>query len=248
MSNPTIHITAAMTAHQEGIMAALSLKSFLDCIAHAENGGLVVEKIIALDCANDATKDVFSDANNYNAQLIETDFGDQGLVRNVVVEASKGEYVAFLDSDDLWSYNWLLEAYKLCSMDPGRIIAHPEVDWFFQGNNNLFVMADQADPSYVNDFLRIGNYWDALCLAPRNAHLNFPFCQRDIKGGFAYEDWQWNCQTLAAGFLHRVAAGTIHFKRRREGSQTLEASKSKTIMRPNALCDYSWYEGRDQVE
>jgi glycosyltransferase involved in cell wall biosynthesis len=240
MPQSEIHITASITAHREGIMAGLTLRSFLDCIAHAEAEGLVVEKIIVLDRANATTRAVFSDVRDYGAKVIETDFGDQGQARNAAVALAGGAYIAFLDADDLWSYNWLTEAHRLCATDPGRIIAHPEFDWFFHGNNNVYIKMDQCEPRYTNEFLRFANYWDALCLAPRNAHTDYPFCERDIQGGFAFEDWHWNCRTVEAGYVHRVANGTIHFKRRREGSQTLEASKRKSLTKPTKLHDYAW--------
>lgn len=235
------HITAIITAHREGIMAGLSLKSFLDCIAHAESGGLSVEKFIVLDRANAATRDVFADADGYGAIVIETDFGDQGQARNAAIKRSRGNYVAFLDADDLWSYNWLLEAHRLCETDPGRIIAHPEFNWFFHNNNYIYVKTDQNDPDFSYEFLRVINYWDALCLAPLRAYTDFPLYDRDLKGGFAFEDWHWNCVTVEAGFIHRVVMETVHFKRRRESSQTLDASKRRALMRPTALSDYAWY-------
>lgn len=239
------HIAAVITAHNEGVMAGLSLKSYLDCIAHAEAGGLSVEKLIVLDRANTATRDVFADAAQYGATVLETDFGDQGKARNAAVEQSIAKYVAFLDADDLWSYNWLLEAYRLCETDPGRIIAHPEFNWFFQGSNNIYVKADQTDPNFSYEFLRVANYWDALCLAPRCAYTDFPLYDRDIRGGFAFEDWHWNCVTVEAGFVHRVAMDTIHFKRRRDLSQTLLASSTRALMRPTELFNYAWYADRD---
>lgn len=238
-------ITAVITAHREGVMAGLSLKSFLDCIAHAEAGGLMVEKVIVLDQPDTLTSDVFCDAASYGASVLETDFGDQGKARNAAVEQSVGEYIAFLDADDLWGYNWLLEAHRLCETNPGRIIAHPEFNWFFQGNNNIYVKADQKDPGFIYEFLRIGNYWDALCLAPRQAYTDFPLYDRDIKGGFAFEDWHWNCVTIEAGLVHRIVMDTIHFKRRRESSQTLDASNRRALMRPTKIFDYAWYAGRD---
>lgn len=236
---PHFDITVVITAHREGLLAGMSLTSCLDAIAMAERDGLSIEKLLILDCANDETKAVFEDAHSLGFAKIETDFGDQGQARNLAVQQAKGRYIAFLDADDLWGYNWLVEAYTLC-VDRPRIIAHPEYNWFFEGSNNILVKADQESNEYTNEFLRFGNYWDALCLAPRQAYLDVPYYDRDVKGGFAYEDWFWNCVTIEKGYIHKSVPNTVHFKRRRQGSQTLEASKNKTLTRMTDIFDYSW--------
>jgi len=235
-------ISLVLVAHHEGILAGISLRSLLEAADRANREGITTEVLIVLDRANDATRAVFDDAALHGWCVEETDFGDQGKVRNHAIGLTSGAYIAFLDGDDLWSENWLVSAYDLCRQDPGRIIAHPEFDWFFQGNNNLLAHIDQTSPHFDPSFLRIANYWDALCLAPRAAYEAHLFADRDIDGGFAFEDWQWNCETFESGFVHRVAERTIHFKRRRPGSQTLKSSARKALMRPTALCDYAYYD------
>ena len=234
-------ITAVLTAHREGAMAGISLHSMEEAIGHAEASGLTVERIAVLDRPSAPTRAVFHGLEHSGWILCETDYGDQGRVRNEAATLAAGEYVAFLDGDDLWGYNWLTEAYGLCLEAPGSIIAHPEYNVFFQGNNNLFIHTDQTDPSFRREFLRFANYWDALCLAPVGAYLDHPFPPRDIEGGFAFEDWHWNCETLEAGFIHRVAPDTIIFKRRRLWSQTLEASRRKALVRPTSLFRWADY-------
>src|SRR3954471_6731170 len=176
MPNPP-DISAVIVAHREGVMAGLSLRSFLDCVAEAEKSGISIEKLVVLDRANEATRLVFEDTSAHVAAVLETDFGDQGLARNACALQAKGRTVAFLDADDLWSLNWLQDAWSLFSANDPKTIVHPEFNMFFHGNRNILIKIDQTDPDFDVEFLRFGNYWDSLCLAPREAYTEFPFCK-----------------------------------------------------------------------
>lgn len=235
-------ISAIIVAHREGALAGVSMHSLVDAVSVARGQGLTAEILVVLDAPDRATRDIFADAGENGWRLEEVNFHDQGQTRNHAAAVSAGTYLAFLDADDLWGEDWLVEAHKLCMTDPGRIIAHPEMNWFFQGNDNLLFNMDQTDPAFDPAFMRFANYWDALSLSPRSAHLDHPYADRAVKDGYAYEDWQWNCDTMQAGFIHRVAPGTIHFKRRRSVSQTLEASHARTLRRRVPLDGYAWYE------
>ncbi len=237
----TFQITAILTAHREGLMAGASLHSFLDCVEIAEEAGIKVQKMVFLDNPDEATKIVFDDADRQGFVVREVSYSDQGLVRNQAVSEAEGEYIAFLDGDDLWSENWLLKAFQFCQQNGDKVIAHPEFNWFFEGNNNLYVKVDQLSPEYDPVFLRFANYWDALCLASKEVFSRFPYCKRRVKEGFAYEDWHWNKKTLEAGYVHRVIPNTIHFKRRRSASQTIDASKNMCLVDKTELNIYSFY-------
>ena len=236
-----INVSAIIMGHHEGIMAGISLRSLLAAVHAAQNEGISTEIMVVLDKPDQATRDVFGDADKEGWKMIETNYGEHGKARNHAIKMAKGEYIAFLDGDDLWSENWLVAAYAMCCTLPGEIIAHPELDWFFGENNNLFFIADQADPYFEPALLRFTNYWDALCMAPREAHIQHPYPDRDIDRGIAYDDWHWNCETLDAGFIHRIVSQTIHFKRRRSGSQTIKASAAKCQPPATALQHYAWY-------
>lgn len=235
-------ISAILTAHREGPMAGPSLRSFLAAVNAARESGIDTEMLVLLDNPDDSTRLVFADAASSGIRLTELDFRDQGKVRNHAVTLANGRFIAFLDGDDLWSENWLVAAYKACRapVDGAGVIAHPETDWFFEGSSNVFFHADQEDPSFRPEMLRFANYWDALCMAPRSAYVDHPFDDRDVEGGLAYEDWHWNCETLDAGYVHRVVPDTIHFKRRRKESQTIKASSQKCLTPPSSLLLYSW--------
>jgi hypothetical protein len=199
-----------------------------------------------LDNPNDATRAVFAEADLRGATVAVVTYADQGKVRNRAVELVLADHVALLDGDELWSEYSLTDAYRLSAADPDAI-AHPELNWFFDGQQNLYFLPDQTDPAFDPALLRIANPWDALCMAPRRAYLEHPFSGRAVDDGYAYEDWHWNLETYLAGFVHRVVPETIHFKRRREGSQYVQARARSVLTRPSDLLDYAWWAGHDRA-
>jgi len=69
------------------------------------------EMIIIDDCSTDRSRDVVKEyiAKDERIRLIESieNFGGPARPRNIGVKNANGEYLAFLDSDDLWSSNKL---------------------------------------------------------------------------------------------------------------------------------------------
>ncbi len=238
MTTSKLSLGVVLTAHGEGAMAAVSYNSLLEACQYAEERDIEVKKMVVLDKPSAQTSVIFEGLGD-DTTILETNFGDQGLVRNAAVESSDCDLIAFLDGDDLWGENWLYEAHTFLSKQDEKTIAHPEFNWFFQGVSSVLIGLDQDDPKFNTDFLRFGNYWDAMCMAYRSAHLAIPYCERKIKEGFAFEDWHWNCETVWKGFNHKIVNDTIHFKRRRQNSQTLEASGTKSLMPATEITSFA---------
>ena len=126
----------------------------------------------------------------------------------------------------------MLEAVRRIQISGNeKTIVHPEVNWIFDAHGAVIVKPAQNDPLFTPYYFYMGNYYDALCLAPRTAWIEHPYADREISRGFAYEDWQWNIETMEAGWIHVVAKDTLIFKRRRDSSQTTESYKSKASIR-----------------
>ncbi|SAL16116.1 Glycosyl transferase family 2 [Caballeronia terrestris] len=230
-----IHISAVITGHREGLLSGPSITSFRESISHARERGLNVEPLIVLDRSDQLTRSMFENVIGDDSRVITTDFGDPALARNHGAEQAKGEFVTFLDADDLWSFNWLTAAYEYYSLLGRDVVLHSELNIIF-GNERLFWLhADSEQKDFDRDYLQIGNYWDALSFAPRQTYLKTPFRKNELLLGYGHEDWHWNCMTLAEGYAHKPVPGTIHVKRRRHGSQSARANSSDVVPWPTEL-------------
>lgn len=217
-SKTAIGISAVLTAHREGLIAAQSAKSAEQAIAVATAQGIICEIVVVLDRADATTKSVLRSALDGRARFIETDEGDPGLARNRGVEVATGQTVAFLDCDDLWSSNWLTEAFRQITTRPDTI-AHSACNLVFGRSRLLWWHTDSETSLCETQYLTWTNYWDALTLARTEIYRDIPFKANDLRAGFGHEDWHWNMVTLRKGHAHKPVAGTMHFKRSRHGSQ-----------------------------
>jgi hypothetical protein len=229
-------ITAILTLHDEGLLAGPSIHSFEAAIAHARARHLAVESIVVIDRGDATTQAVFDNLAGRHTLLV-SDAGDPSHARNLGVAAAQGAHVAFLDGDDLWGYRW---AHDFCIRSPMAVIAHSEVNLVFGEEKLIWWHADSEDPDFDLDYLRIGNYWDALSFAQREIFVQYPFKENDMPAGFGIEDWHWNCVTIANGIAHRPVPHTVHLKRRRCDSQLYRCRAHDLVTWPTELTRYRW--------
>jgi len=227
-----VDLSVIVTLHSESVVAGPTICSAEAAVAHAERQGFSVECLLAFDTPSDACRAFFDQPAYARWTKCEFRFRDQGKTRNTAIADARGRWVALLDGDDLFSENWLTEALKLLSdaeAQNRRVVVHPELNWIFDAGQFVFAKPNQSDALFSSFYFSCANYYDALCVAPRQAWIDHPYPDRAVKDGFAYEDWQWGVETLAAGWVHVTAPNTIIFKRRRDSSQTHE-SRSNTVM------------------
>lgn len=225
-------VSVILTAHREGVIAGATIRSALEAVEFAEvECGLQIEIIAILDKADELTTSVITEGLKGRAQVVKSNEGDPGQARNVGVQRASGRFVAFLDGDDLWSYNWLAEAWTCAAAQPSAIF-HSECNITFGNERNVWWHVDSEGPLFDEKYLEWGNYWDALSFANRDIYQRIPFCKNDLQAGFGHEDWHWNYVTYLAGIAHKPVPGTMHFKRRRSGSQMSLVDRSGSVIWP----------------
>ncbi len=231
-------ISVVINGHREGSLAVASIRSLEVAAREAETAGLRIERLYVLDRPDVRTQEVFEQMCPPPWRVLTVDHGDQGAARNCAAEIATGCFIAFLDGDDLWGKSWLVRAHAEATKLNPDVIIHPEFAYIFGDETIIFPHVDQEDAAFDPDLLRVFNYWDALCFCRTEILRRFPYPLRDIAEGWAFEDWQWNCETLAAGLQHKTAPDTVIFKRRRQFSQTIEAGMRKALTRRTEISRY----------
>jgi glycosyltransferase involved in cell wall biosynthesis len=227
-------LTVLITVHNETLVCGPTMESADRAVAAARAASYSVQTIIALDNATEETTAYFDrpDFDHWERRVVSE--GDPGRVRNVLLPQTDGRYVAFLDGDDLFSDNWLvdgLDALKAAEQRGEKAIAHPELNVIFDGATQLNHNVAQDSPLFTPHFLYVQNCYDTLCLAPREAHLQLPYGGRDMANGLSREDWQFAVETMSRGWKHVVVPDTIIFKRRRDSSMMVESAGRGALLR-----------------
>lgn len=225
-------ISIIITGHREGILSGATLQSARAAIENVRANGAETEVIIVLDRPDDLTCSIMSGVKGLSSKLIVTDHGDPGLARNSGIQEARGEFSTFLDADDLWSENWLQEAWTAANKRPGAIW-HSHCNIIFGQERNLWWHIDSEGPLFDPDYLSWANYWDAMSFAATKIYQEIPFRANDLKAGFGHEDWHWNVQTISKGIAHKPVRETIHFKRRRANSQMANVAKNDATIWPD---------------
>lgn len=228
-----IDLTVAVTAHSETVVAGPTMASAEAAIQAVESAGYRVERLIGLDAASDHCRAFFMQNALKKWRTVDLGQRDLGLARNALAKIAKGQWIAFLDADDLFSENWLLEGTKML-IAAGAVgekkILHPEVNLFFDAANSVLTNISQDDELFVSHYWYAANYFDSLTMASKKAFLDVPYVGRDREKGYAYEDWRWNLDTILAGWRHTVVKDTIIFKRRQDTSLVTELSQRRSLL------------------
>lgn len=234
-------ISAVLTFHRERQMAAATLHAVERMRRFAEARGLRVQLVMTLDGGDNETEQVITAHPSIRDgdELHHVQLFDLSLCRNYAVEHARGEFIAVLDGDDLFSENWLAEAVA-CVVEHGiSAIAHPRLMIAFGTWNAYWEQLDQTDPRFLTETLMSLNHWNACSVARREVFTRCPYVVARVgESGFGFEDWHWNCETIAHGYVHHAVADTFRLERRKaEGSLNMAHQSHAAILRPSAFFD-----------
>ena len=232
-------ITCVINAHREGHILCATIASVKRAVTYATSCGLSCVVVVVLDNPDEDTREIVQRECEGFATVEEVDFRDLAHSRNHATRQCKTKYTTFVDGDDLWSKNWLVECFILAERTEKPIVLHPEYNILFDSDScHVFNHVDMDDQDFEIESLYRMNYWTALSFAETSIYSNQLYRKNVIMEGFGYEDWTWNYETIMAGITHKVAHGTIHFIRRGNPQDSLLARTNKLNAVPRILNIY----------
>ncbi|WP_132252402.1 glycosyltransferase family 2 protein [Methylobacterium segetis] len=232
-------VSLVVNIHREGELCVPSLQSAAIAVSHAHNAGLSAELILVLDRPDPLTEQVVA-TNAVGARIESINAGDLGSARNHGIRSATGNYISFLDGDDLCCRNWLVSAMAEARSAVELHIVHPRFNLFFgrSFSHHFWVLPDMRTDEICTTRLLSENIWTSSLLASADIFRRFSYCPNRINEGFGYEDWVWNLETVMAGFMHVTAPSTIHYIRRNKRDSLMDMSNHRSV-----LPDFSRFSG-----
>lgn len=233
-------VSIIMTAHAEGRLAHRSVKSVLRAIEVARERGIKSEFVVILDAPCQETRDYFDEQREAFDSITIVELHDPGLSRNHGAPIANGRYLAFIDADDLFCHNWIAAAYEFAARcDESTLVLHPELTLWFGRRVELFRHSDSTDPNFSPLNLIRHNLWTSANFVGRKFFLDGNlYAATNPLDGFGFEDWHWNCESIANEAVHRVVPETVHFVRlKTSNSRNEQATRAGVVFLPTRLFD-----------
>jgi glycosyltransferase involved in cell wall biosynthesis len=225
-------ITTIINVSSEGSIARATIESALLTAQYARDRGVEVETLIIADRPTPDTRAAFAFYET-RATIVEIDVGDLGLARNYGASTAEGEFIGFLDGDDLWSKQWLCRALSV-ARDDDRIIVHPQYNIVFgNGEDHIYEHTSMTENRFDRRYLIFDNYWTSSSFSRKATYLAVPYSRNEIEQGFGFEDWKWNRDTVRAKYRHVVAHDTFHLIRRRHQSLRARSNLANCLPKPS---------------
>ena len=94
-------LSIIITAHREGLVAHKTMKSVERAVKKIEEASISYEVIVSIDRGDDQTIDYFNNYTGLPIHIYQWDHGDLSSSRNSAIKKAHGQFVSFIDADDL---------------------------------------------------------------------------------------------------------------------------------------------------
>jgi glycosyltransferase involved in cell wall biosynthesis len=222
--------------HREALYLRPTLYSLEACAREASKAGIKVELVAVFDRPDQDTLEVFHQTHLQAFEKIKTiqiDVGSLGLARNAGIQAAEGEFIWTADGDDLVSRNSIVELINIARNSPNPKVAVFVDFWVAFGEP--YHVARYVDSKWLTaaDFTYQHPYVSRVFIN-RSAFDYLRYLDLKVTTGFAYEDWDFNCRLLAAGYDFKIAPLTAIFYRQRSNSLLKQANTISARMIPHS--------------
>jgi glycosyltransferase involved in cell wall biosynthesis len=144
------------------------------------------ELLVVDDGSTDSTQEVILSFTDIRIRYIHQQNAERGAARNTGVRNALGEYLLFMDSDDLMLPDHMIQANLVLKKNPGILLFHLNFRTQGPGGSKVTIF-----PSKLNNVLITGNPFGCIgIVVQKEIVMKFPFCEdRLLAGTEDYELW-----------------------------------------------------------
>ena len=241
-------ISVILNVHNETVYLQRTLLSLAEAASFARASGVSSELILIADSPPEETLRLIQGCSirdslvePYDRVHLEVvNNRSLGPSRNDGIALARAEYVALHDADDLVSFN-LLHA----CLERARLMDHPGLVFpnYYAEFGSQYTVARYDSLSCVTSLSMLAYHpYTSRSFGPRCLFNEVHFEDASPSSGYAYEDWHFNCEVIAAGYDLVIAPDTVLFYRKRRGSLLLQSERDTPgRIRPSRLFEPSRY-------
>lgn len=220
-----VDCSIVLTLHRECQYVNRTLQSLQEACEFASSGGISTELIIVLDKADEFTARTarsFCFYPSTDIRFIEVENGSLGLSRNDGICMARGEFIATADGDDLVSFNIIDSMVRQAASTKEKILFFPQ---FLIGFGSKYFVCRYYDLKDVFSMSLFSSHpYISRIFGRKEIFQDKKYIDLRLTSGYAYEDWHYNCESVASGVDLRIAKGTSLFYRQRSNSLLSQAN------------------------
>lgn len=212
-------VSVILTFHDEGLVVHKTFLALRRMLKKLDDNRISYEVISHIDNGDKVTTDYIEGiADEWGMKVLKNSFGEPSSSRNYAIREARGKYVCLMDGDDIFSEDWLVDAYHMQESLGEEAILHPEYNITFGVNEQprIWKMSNSFDIDTDLLILFGRNRWCAGTFLKREVGVRVPY--EAATGCYGFEDWWYNCETRCLGIKHLVVPGSVIFYRVRKDS------------------------------
>ena len=188
------------------VITAYNSEAYIaDAIRSVLNQSRAVDEIVVVDDGStDATRRVVADFADQGIKFIQQNNRGAGAARNKGIRETSGEFIAFLDADDIWLENKTRLQLEYLAAHPNAALVTGYARWWNVNSDRAYIRRKM--PRTMKDLRRellvhnvIGN--PSMVMVRRSALEKVGVFSESIRWGQDWELWQRLVRDFEAGMV-----------------------------------------------